>query len=225
MVLRWHWPDSSDGLVLSDRIVVLTGGIGCGKTQVARLFANKGITIVDADEIAHAITAAHGPAITPIRTAFGDEVIRPDGSLDRAKMRSKVFAHPTERTRLEAILHPMIAEKAKAALAAAGGPYAIYVVPLWFEKANARASTQDGLDPSDRLVPARVIAVDCAEETQIARVMQRSQLNREAVTAIMATQVSRTERRESADLVIDNDGTLEALAEQVDRIHQALIRS
>ncbi len=210
---------------MSDRIVVLTGGIGCGKTQVARLFANKGIAVVDADEIAHALTAAHGPAITPIRTAFGDDVIRPDGSLDRAKMRAKVFAHPDERGRLEAILHPMIAEQAKADLAAAVSPYAIYVVPLWFEKATARASTQDGLAPSDRPVPSQVIAVDCSEETQIARVMQRSQLSREAVTAIMATQVSRAERREMADLVIDNDGTFEALAEQVDRIHQTLIRS
>ncbi len=210
---------------MSDRIVVITGGIGCGKTQVARLFANKGIAVVDADEIAHAITAAHGLAITPIRAAFGDEVIGSDGSLDRTKMRAKVFADATERARLEAILHPMIAEQAKAALAAAVGPYAIYVVPLWFEKANAQASTQDGTTRSDRPTPFQVIAVDCSEETQIARVMQRSQLSREAVKAIMATQVSRAERREKADRVIDNDGTLDALAEQVDRIHQALIRS
>ncbi len=204
---------------------MITGGIGCGKTQVARLFASKGVTVVDADEIAHAITGAQGPAIAPIRAAFGDEVIGSDGSLDRAKMRSKVFAHPAERARLEAILHPMIAEKAKADLAAAAGPYAIYVVPLWFEKANVPPPKQGGSGRSDRPVPCQVIAVDCSEETQIARVMQRSQLSREAVTAIMATQVSRAERREKADLVIDNDGTLEALAEQVDRIHQALIRS
>jgi dephospho-CoA kinase len=212
-------------LALSDRIVVLTGGIGCGKTQVGRLFANKGIAVVDADEIAHAITAANGLAIAPIRAAFGDEVIGSDGSLDRAKVRAKVFAHPAEREKLEAILHPMIARQAKAALAAAVGPYALYVVPLWFEKAKAQQSQNAGSVSSDRPVPIQVIAVDCTEETQIARVMQRSQLSREAVMAIMATQVSRSERREKADLVIDNDGTLEALSEQVDRIHQALIRS
>lgn len=217
-------PDWLDGWALSDRIIVLTGGIGCGKTQVAQLFANKGIPVVDADEIAHAITAAGGPAIAPIREAFGNEVIAADGSLDRAKVRELVFADPAARTRLEAILHPMIASEAKAALANAVGPYVLYVVPLWFEKAN-RQQPRERSSAADRPVPDQVIAVDCAEETQIARVMQRSQLSREAVMAIMATQVSRSERREKADRVINNDGSLEALAKQVDQIHQALIRS
>ena len=209
---------------MSDRIIVLTGGIGCGKSEVARLFANKGVPIVDADEIAHAITAPGGPAIAPIREAFGDAVIAADGSLNRGKVREIVFADPAERNRLEAILHPMIAGQAKAALANAVGPYVLYVVPLWFEKANS-PEPKAHAGATDRPVPDQVIAVDCAQETQIARVMQRSQLSRDAVMAIMATQVSRSVRREKADLVIDNDGSREALAKQVDQIHQALIRS
>lgn len=209
---------------MSDRIVVLTGGIGCGKTQVARLFADRGVTVVDADEIAHAITAAHGAAIPALRQAFGDTIIASDGSLDRAKVRAMVFADPGQRLKLEAILHPMIAAQAKSLLQKAVGPYALYVVPLWFEKAQARQSAAES-SATDRLNPIQVIAVDCQEETQIARVMQRSHLTREAVEAIMATQVSRTERREKADLVIDNEGSLETLARQVEEIHQGLIRS
>lgn len=212
------------GLALSDRIVVLTGGIGCGKTQVAQIFADRGITVVDADEIAHAMTAAHGAAIPALRQAFGDTIIASDGSLDRAKVRAMVFTDPAQRLRLEAILHPMIAAQAKALLQQAVGPYALYVVPLWFEKAQTRQRAAES-STADRLNPIQVIAVDCKEETQIARVMQRSHLTREAVEAIMATQVSRTERREKADLVIDNEGSLETLAQQVEEIHQALIRS
>lgn len=210
---------------MSDRIVVLTGGIGCGKTQVARCFADRGVTVVDADEIAHAITAAHGAAIPALRQAFGDTIIAQDGSLDRAKVRAMVFADPSQRQQLEAILHPMIAAQAKALLQQAVGPYALYVVPLWFEKEKTRRQPVDESSTTDRLSPIQVIAVDCREETQIARVMQRSQLTREAVEAIMATQVSRAERREKADLVIDNEGSLESLSEQVEQIHQALIRS
>lgn len=209
---------------MSDRIVVLTGGIGCGKTQVAQIFADRGITVVDADEIAHAMTAAHGAAIPALRQAFGDTIIASDGSLDRAKVRAIVFTDPAQRLRLEAILHPMIAAQAKALLQQAVGPYALYVVPLWFEKAQTRQRAAES-STTDRLNPIQVIAVDCKEETQIARVMQRSHLTREAVEAIMATQVSRTERREKADLVIDNEGSLETLAQQVEEIHQALIRS
>ncbi len=204
---------------------MLTGGIGCGKTQVARCFADRGVTVVDADEIAHAITAAHGAAIPALRQAFGDTIIAQDGSLDRAKVRAMVFADPSQRQQLEAILHPMIAAQAKALLQQAVGPYALYVVPLWFEKEKMRRQRADESSTTDRLSPIQVIAVDCREETQIARVMQRSQLTREAVEAIMATQVSRAERREKADLVIDNEGSLESLSEQVEQIHQALIRS
>ena len=210
---------------MSDRIVVLTGGIGCGKTQVARCFADRGVTVVDADEIAHTITAAHGAAIPALRQAFGDSIIAQDGSLDRAKVRAMVFADSSQRQRLEAILHPMIAAQAKALLQQAVGPYALYVVPLWFEKERVRRESADESAPTNPLSPIRVIAVDCREETQIARVMRRSQLTREAVEAIMATQVSRAERREKADLVIDNEGSLESLSEQVEQIHQALIRS
>lgn len=213
------------GLALSDRIVVLTGGIGCGKTQVARCFADCGVPVVDADEIAHAITAANGAAIPALQQAFGDTVIAPDGSLDRTKVRALVFADPAQRQRLEAILHPMIAAQAKTLLHEAVGPYALYVVPLWFEKAQARRQRTGESSETDSLCPIQVIAVDCKEETQIARVMQRSQLTREAVEAIMATQVSRTERRGKADLVIDNEGSLETLAQQVEEIHKALIRS
>ena len=188
--------------------VGLTGGIGCGKSTVADLFAERGATIVDTDVIAHALTAPHGAAMPAIVAEFGPDFARPDGALDRARMRTLVFSDATARARLESILHPRIRAATEAAGSAATGAYVIYVVPLLIESGSWRERV------------TRVLAIDCSENTQVARVMQRSQLSADEVRAIMATQVTRTERLAAADDVIDNDDGLEALRVQVERLHE-----
>lgn len=185
----------------------LTGGIGCGKTTVANLFAERGATLVDTDLIAHAMTAPHGPAMAAIAAAFGPPFIAADGSLDRAAMRALVFTQPAARQRLEAILHPLIRAEAERQAAAATGLYVIFVVPLLIESGAWRERV------------GRILAVDCTEATQVARVMARNGLSEAQVRAIMTNQVSRATRLAAADDVIDNDGDAAALPPQVDRLH------
>jgi len=188
--------------------VGLTGGIGCGKSTVADLFAALGATIVDTDVIAHALTAPQGAAMPAIVAEFGPDFAQPDGALDRARMRTLVFSDATARARLEAILHPRIRAATEAAGQAATGAYVIYVVPLLIESGSWR----------DRVT--RVLAIDCSEDTQVARVMQRSGLSADEVRAIMATQVTRARRLAEADDVVDNDAGLEALRAQVQALHE-----
>ena len=188
--------------------VGLTGGIGCGKSTVAELFAGLGATIVDTDAIAHSLTAPHGAAMPAILAEFGPDFATPDGALDRARMRSLVFTDAGARGRLEAILHPRIRDATAAAAAIATGPYVIFAVPLLIESGTW----------AERV--SRVLAVDCSEDTQVARVMQRSGLSADQVRAIMATQVTRAQRLAAADDVIDNDNGLEALLPQVTRLHE-----
>jgi dephospho-CoA kinase len=188
--------------------VGLTGGIGCGKTVVAGLFANRGIAIIDSDEIAHELTQRGGAAIGPIREAFGKLAIGADGTLDRPRMRVLVFGDPAERRKLEAILHPLIWRESARRVGQATSPYAVLVVPLLIE---------GGIDRSRY---DRVLVVDCLENQQIERVMQRSGLGEEEVRAILATQATRAERLDLADDVIDNSGPPEALGPQVSRLHE-----
>ena len=187
--------------------VGLTGGIGCGKTTVADMFGALGATLVDTDAIAHALTAPHGAAMPAILAEFGAGFATPEGALDRAKMRELVFTDPGARARLEAILHPRIREATAAAAAIASGPYVIFVVPLLIESGTWAGRV------------SRILAIDCSEETQVARVMARNRLSEPQVRAIMAAQATRAERLAAADDVILNDDGLEALAPQVERLH------
>lgn len=186
--------------------VVLTGGIGSGKSLAAEMFAALGVTVIDADAIAHALTQSGGAAMPAIRAAFGDAVIDASGALDRAAMRQRAFADGAVRQRLEAILHPLIRTESQAQLARAASPYAVLVIPLYFEAAQRR--------PADR-----VLVIDCAEEVQLRRVMARSRLNVEEVKRIMAAQVSRATRLAGADDVVLNEATEEDLRRAVERLH------
>jgi dephospho-CoA kinase len=188
--------------------VGLTGGIGCGKTTVADMFAARGATVIDTDQIAHLLTAPHGAAMPELIAAFGPAFATPDGALDRAKMRALVFSDPLAKQRLEAILHPRIRDATYAAATLASGPYVIYVVPLLIESGSWR----DRVD--------RVLAIDCPESLQVSRVMARNGLQEAQVKAIMATQVTRAARLAAADDVISNDDGLEALVPQIERLHQ-----
>lgn len=189
-------------------IVGLTGGIGSGKSAAATLFEEFGAAVVDTDAIAHELTAPGGTAIAPIRAAFGDEVVAPNGALDRAAMRRKVFTDAQAKGRLEAILHPMIRAEADRRSAAARAPYVVLVVPLLVESGDYRSRVQ------------RVAVVDCPEEIQVARVMSRSGLFAEEARAIMAAQVGREQRLAAADDVIDNGGDLAALRPQIEALHR-----
>lgn len=201
-------PDaSSPGVPVQRFAVGLTGGIGSGKSTVAALFAARGAGVIDTDLIAHALTAPGGTAMTAIAAAFGPEFVTTDGALNRAAMRECVFADPLAKTRLEAILHPMIGVETRRAAAAAGGDYLMFVVPLLVESGNWRVRVE------------RILVIDCPESLQVERVMQRNGMREEQVRAIMAAQVSRATRLAAADDVIVNDADSAALAPQVARLH------
>ena len=189
-------------------IVGLTGGIGSGKTQVSNAFEALGVPVIDTDLISHAITAPNGLAIPVIREIFGADLIDPSGRLDRDKMRKLVFTDAEARRKLEAILHPLIANVTMASIAQHSiAPYVVLVVPLL-------AESPQWLNRCDR-----VLVIDCELETQISRVMARSNLTREQVLAIIATQASREERKAIANEVIVNESSLEALTQQVRKLH------
>ena len=188
--------------------VGLTGGIGSGKSVVARLFAARGATIVDTDQIAHGMTGPQGPAMDAIVAEFGAPYADAHGALDRAKMRALVFSDPSAKARLEAILHPRIRDAALAAAAAATGAYVIYDVPLLVESGTWKQRV------------SRVLVVDCPEAVQVARVMARNGMAESQVLAIMANQATRAQRTAAADDIINNGGELSALEEQVAHFHE-----
>ncbi len=192
-------------------VVGLTGGIGSGKSAAADEFARLGATVVDTDVIARDVTAAGGAAIPALRGLFGPEYFEASGAMDRAKVRERVFGDPTAKKALEAVLHPMIRAESERKIAAATGPYVVYVVPLLVESGDYRSRVR------------RVAVVDCPEEVQIERVRQRSQLPEDEVRRIIATQAPRARRRAAADDLIDNGGTLDALHKQVRELHQAYL--
>ena len=195
-------------------LIGLTGGIGSGKTAVSNLFAQLGAGIVDTDLIAHQITAPGGKAIPLIRDHFGSEFIDNGGALDRAKMRSLVFQNPEAKKALEAITHPLIRQETlrqAGQLTDAGLPYLLLVVPVLIESGA-------WIDQIDYLV-----VVDCPEETQIQRVMHRSNLSRTEVEAILKAQASRQERLALANAVIDNQGKLSELKTAVQELHQKIL--
>ncbi len=188
----------------------LTGGIGSGKTYVANLLAGWGASVIDTDQIAHALTAPEGLAIAPIREMFGAHLIGPDGALDRARMRELVFATPSKRMALEGILHPLIAQEVFAQAQAATGLYAVFVVPLLVESGRWR----DRID--------RLCVVDCEETTQIERVQARSGIPIDTIRRILAAQATRAQRLAVADDIIVNSAntTLEELEKQVLVLHE-----
>ena len=196
-------------------LIGLTGGIGSGKTAVSDQLGKLGAGIIDTDVIAHQITAANGSAIELIRQHFGTDYIDSNGALDRAKMRTLVFANPEAKRALEGITHPLIRlETIKQAFqqAKSGVPYLVFVVPLLLESGSWLALID------------RLVVVDCPEENQIARVMQRNNLPRAEVEKILQTQASRKDRLAHADFVIENRGSLNQLKEEVNQLNQKILQ-
>lgn len=187
----------------------LTGGIGSGKSTVLAMLQSLGAVPIDADAISRATTATGGAAIPAIRAKFGPDFVTADGALDRVRMRERAYAHPEARRELEAIIHPLVGEEiarqVDAALAA-GARCIVFDIPLLVESGRWRAQ----LD--------RVLVVDCEPETQVARVVARSNLAPDEVRAIIAAQAPRALRLAAADVVICNEGlTLEALRHEVEQ--------
>lgn len=187
--------------------VGLTGGIGSGKSVVSDMFQALGAVVVDTDEISRALTAPGGAAIAAIRERFGPGSIAPDGGLDRERMRLLVFRDAQSRQQLEAILHPQIRARTRAAIDAAHAPYVIVVVPLLFETGACMELVR------------RVLVVDCDEAEQVRRVTTSRGIAAEEVRRIMATQLPRAERLRRADDVLHNDRGIEALRGQVGELH------
>jgi dephospho-CoA kinase len=176
------------------RRVGLTGGIGSGKSTVAKSLQACGATILDADHIARLSTQAGGAAMPDIRHHFGDAFIAADGSMDRDRMRAHVFAHPHAKQLLESIIHPRVHEELERLVQTSTSDCVVFDVPLLVE--------------SDRWRPRldTVLVVDCTQETQVVRVMTRNGWPRQQVESIIAQQSPRARRLASADSVIWNDG-------------------
>ncbi|WPL17148.1 Dephospho-CoA kinase [Thiorhodovibrio winogradskyi] len=182
--------------------VALTGGIGSGKSTVSECFARRGVTIIDADLISHALTAADGVAMPAVVAAFGAAARSPSGALDRAWMRERVFHDAGARHRLESILHPMIRAEMLQRAEQASGVYCLLVIPLLFETGQ-------------QALVDRVLVVDLPESMQIERVRSRDGLSDATIRAVLASQVDRQSRLGGAQDLIDNSGSFAALDAQV----------
>ena len=196
----------------------LTGGIGSGKSTVARMLTGHGATLIDADAISRATTAAGGAAIAAIAVQFGSDAINAHGAMNRDVMRQRVFDDPAVKRQLEAIIHPLVSQESARQVELArqtGVALVVFDIPLLVESTRWRQQ----LD--------QVLVVDCEEATQISRVMTRESTKhgdskgwtRDAVEKVIAQQASRAQRRAAADWVIYNDGLdLTHLVEQVQKM-------
>jgi len=194
------------------RVIGLTGGIASGKSTVARMLAELGAPVIDADQIAREVVEPGQPALDEVVRAFGAGVLAPDGTLDRKKLGARVFADPTERRRLNAIVHPRIALASQARLAelrAAGAEVAIYEAALLVE--NGIHHGLDGLI---------VVKLDAAQ--QLERVRVRDRLGDEEAEARLAAQAPLAEKLAAADYVVDNQGSLEETRRQVADVWQRI---
>lgn len=193
-------------------IVGITGGIGSGKSAVTERFEKLGITVVDADLAARVVVEPGRPALEAIAEHFGADILLPDGSLDRAALRAKVFADPDERKWLEQLTHPLIGREILDQVAASTSPYTILSSPLLLE------TTQGELADC-------IVVVDVPEEVQLARTMSRDDNDEAQVRRIMAAQMQRADRLARADYTVDNAGPIEALDAQVEALHARFLAS
>lgn len=191
----------------------LTGGIGSGKSAAAAIFEECGVPVVSADELSRIVVTPGSEGLAAVVAAFGEGVLTPDGELDRRKLGALVFKDPAQRTRLESILHPRIRDSFQdvlTALEATGQTVVIYEVPLLFE---------NNLEKQMKAV----ILVCAPDDQRIARVMARDRLTPDEVRVRMAAQMDDQTRRGRAQFVLENDGDLEHLREQVETLLARLL--
>ena len=192
-------------------IVGLGGGIGSGKTAASDRFESLGICVVDADLASRAVVEKGRPALAKIAEHFGDAILTQAGALDRAELRSRIFAHPEEKRWLETLLHPLIGAEINQGINSTKSDYALLVSPLLIESGQYKRVD-------------RVLIIDAPEAAQVARAGIRDNNTPEQVQAIMRTQANRTTRTDAADDVIHNNGTLEQLHQAVDKLHEQYLQ-
>lgn len=191
--------------------VGLTGGIGAGKSEVSRLLVECGAVLIDADRIAREVVAPGTPGLAAVVEAFGEVVLAEDGSLDRPKLGSIVFADPDRLAVLNSIVHPLVGARSRELEeAAAEEAVVVHDVPLL---------TENGLAPLYDVV----VVVDASPETQLDRLTRLRGMTEEDARARMAAQATREKRREIADIVIDNDVPLEELRRRVKDVWDELV--
>ena len=188
----------------------LTGGIGCGKTTVSKLFEQLNIPVIDADSIAHQLVKIGQPALKEIVEAFGSDIIDAEGSLNRKKLSQLIFSDKQQKHTLEAILHPKIYLSIQTAIKSVNSAYCIISMPLLFE-----ANMIDLVD--------RILVIDCSIDNQIERVQKRDNMPLLQIQAIIDSQVSRTYRKAHANDIIDTTKTNHILAETVKKLHNLYI--
>lgn len=191
--------------------VALTGGVASGKSTVERLFASRGIEIIDADHVAREVVAAGTAGLADIVEVFGTDVLSADGSLDRRAMRERVFADERARRQLEAIIHPRVREVLRQRASEVHSAYGMLVIPLLVES-------------GDYAWVNRVLVVDVPREVQRERLLKRDGISRELAEAMLDAQASREQRLGVADDVIDNSADLESLDDAVERLHRRYLQ-
>jgi len=184
----------------------LTGGIGSGKTTVANYFEKLGVPVIDADEISRRIVKQGLPAYQTIIQEFGEEVLAADGELDRARMRHTIFSNPEAKAKLESILHPMIREEIKNNIDTLNADYCIIAIPLLVE--TGQLSLVD-----------RILVVDADPQLQIKRTQARDGNSAAQVEAIIKSQASREDRLAVADDTLNNNGDVQQLKANIDKLH------
>jgi dephospho-CoA kinase len=193
------------------RVIGVTGGIGSGKSAVTQCFEQLGITVVDADLVARVVVEPGKPALKAIEQHFGPAVINPDGTLDRAALRARVFSDETERTWLENLTHPLIGQEILDQLAASSSPYTILSSPLLLETSQGELTDT-------------IVVVDVPPGVQLSRTMARDNNDEAQVKRIMAAQIQREKRLDRADYVIDNSGELAGLQPLVAKLHADFLK-
>jgi len=185
----------------------LTGGIGSGKSTACMIFAELGVPVIDADQIAHQLTAGGEPAYLAITRLFGDKVVRADGELDRAKLRKIVFEDDNARHKLEGILHPLIYNEIDKQVSQLKKNYCIICIPLLIE-----TGATGKVD--------RILVIDATEEQQVIRASHRDSIDNKTITKIISAQVSRKKRLSFAHDIIHNDGDIESFKHQIYKLNE-----
>jgi len=193
-------------------VIGLTGGIGSGKSTVARLFGDLGVHWVDADDVAREVVEPGTPALAEIAKHFGEEILTPEGALDRAQLRAIVFQEPEERVWLESLLHPIIREELIRQLNPENYqlPYVLLVSPLL-------------LETDQHELVDKIVVVDVPVDVQIKRTMARDTDDRAQVERIIAAQMAREKRLQKADDVVDNNLAMMDVERQVEQLHQTFL--
>lgn len=185
----------------------LTGGVGSGKSTVAKYFAELGIDIIDTDEIAREVVNPDSDALKEITAHFGPTILNPDKTLDRKKLRSIIFKNKMEREWLEQLLHPLIRKKTQEKIRQSHSPYCVVVIPLLVETA-----------PNTFI--QRVLVIDAPEEQQLLRIQKRDDITKTDAEAIIKAQASRENRLAKADDIIKNHDDIDDLKRQVIKLHE-----